>query len=160
MTKLLDAVFAVSRVLNVIAAIALSLMIAVTVVDVFLRAIGHSVVGAYEIIGMVCGPLVIGFAVPLSSWNKNHVSMDILLSKLPPAGRHLFLVSTRIICILLFLLMGYNLFSVGNGFRTSGEVSQTLHIPFYWVTYGVGLCCFIECVVFVCDIIKMGREET
>lgn len=52
MAKLLNAVFAVSRVLNVIAAIALSLMIAVTVVDVFLRAIGHSVVGAYEIIGM------------------------------------------------------------------------------------------------------------
>lgn len=160
MAKLLKTVFAVSRVLNVIAAIALSLMIAVTVVDVFLRAIGHSVVGAYEIIGMVCGPLVIGFAIPLSSWNKNHVSMDILLARLPQAGRHLFVVSTRIICILLFVLIGYNLFSVGNGFRTSGEVSQTLHIPFFWVTYGVGLCCFIECFVFICDIIKISREET
>ena len=55
--------------------------------------------------------------------------------------------------------MGYNLFSVGNGFRTSGEISQMLHIPFYWVTYGVAICCFVECMVFVCDIIKIAREE-
>ncbi len=79
-------------------------MIAVTVVDVFLRAIGHSVVGAYEVVGMICGPLVIGFAIPLSSWNKNHVTMDILLSKLPSWGSHIFLVATRIVCILLFFV--------------------------------------------------------
>ena len=158
MTKLLKAVFVVSEVLNIIAAIALSLMIAVTVVDVFLRAIGHSVVGAYEIIGMICGPIVIGFAVPLSSWNRNHVAMDIFLSRLRPGGRGAFIVATRIVCILLFIFLGYNLFSVGHEFRVSGEVSQTLHIPFYWVTYGVGLCCFVECIVFICDIIKIGRE--
>lgn len=159
MEKLLRTTHAVSRVLNVIAAIALSLMIAVTVVDVFLRAIGHSVVGAYEIVGMVCGPLVIGFAIPLSSWNRNHVSMDILLGRLPPTGKFLFQFSTRIVCVLLFLFIGYNLFSVGNELRASGEVSQTLHIPFYFVTYGVGLCCFVECVVFICDIIRIRREE-
>ena len=159
MAKLLKIVFAVSKALNGIAAIALTLMIAVTVVDVFLRVIGHAVVGAYEIIGMICGPLVIGFAIPLSSWNKNHVSMDILLSRLRPAGRKVFVVTTRIICILLFFFIGYNLFSVAHGFRTSGEFSQMLHIPFYWVTYGVGISCFVECVVFICDIIKIVQGE-
>jgi TRAP-type C4-dicarboxylate transport system permease small subunit len=159
MEKLLGTVLRVSKVLSVIAAAALTLMIATTVVDVFLRAVGHPVVGAYEVVGLICGPLVIGFAVPLSSWNKNHVSMDILLSKLSQGNRNFLIVMTRIICVLLFVFMGYNLFSVGNEFRTSGEVSQTLHIPFYWVTYGVGLCCFIECVVFICDIIKIGQED-
>ena len=158
MEKLLRTVFGVSKILNGIAAAALTLMIATTVVDVFLRAIGHAVVGAYEIIGMICGPLVIGFAIPLSSWNRNHVSMDILLSRLSEGNKNLFTVTTRIIVILLFGFIGYNLFSVGSEFRSSGEVSQTLHIPFYWVTYGVGVSCFIECVVFICDIIKIGRE--
>jgi TRAP-type C4-dicarboxylate transport system permease small subunit len=159
MEKLLVTVFRVSKGLNVIAATALTMMIATTVVDVLLRAAGHPVVGAYEVVGLICGPLVIGFAIPLSSWNKNHVSMDILLSKLPQAKRNFLIVMTRIICILLFVFMGYNLFSVGNDFRASGEVSQTLHVPFYWVTYGVGICCFIECMVFLCDIIKIGRED-
>jgi TRAP-type C4-dicarboxylate transport system permease small subunit len=159
MEKLFDAVFRVSKMLNSIAAAALTLMIATTVIDVFLRAIGHSVVGAYEIVGLICGPLVIGFAVPLSSWNKNHVSMDILLPKLAKGNRDVLIMMTRIICILLFVFIGYNLFSVGSEFRTAGEVSQTLHIPFYWVTYGIGACCLIECVVFVCDIIKVWRGE-
>lgn len=159
MKKLFATVLRVSKVLNDIAAGALTLMIATTVVDVFLRAVGHPVVGAYEIVGMICGPLVIGFAVPLSSWNKNHVAMDILLPRLPARNRDILNVMTRIICILLFSFIGYNLFSVGNEFRTAGEVSQTLHIPFYWVTYGVGVCCFIECFVFICDIIKIWREE-
>jgi TRAP-type C4-dicarboxylate transport system permease small subunit len=159
MAKLLKIVFAVSKVLNGIAGIALTLMIAVTVVDVFLRVIGQAVVGAYEVIGLICGPLVVGFAIPLSSWHRSHVSMDILLTRLPSVGKNILVVTTRIICILLFFFIGYNLLLVGNGFRTSGEFSQMLHIPFYWVTYGVGICCFVECMVFICDIIKIGREE-
>jgi len=157
--KLLRTVFAVSKVFNSIAAIALTLMIAVTVIDVFLRTIGHAVVGAYEVIGMICAPLVIGFAIPLSSWNKKHVNMDIVISRFGPAGQHTLFVVTRIICIILFFFIGYNLLSVASVFRTSGEVSQMLHIPFYWVTYGVGIACFIECIVFICDIIRTGLEE-
>ncbi len=159
MRKLLRGVLAVSKVFNSIAAIALTLMIALTVVDVFLRTIGQAVVGAYEVIGMICAPLVVGFAIPLSSWNRKHVAMDIVVSKLPLVGRNIFSVVTRIICILLFFFMGYNLLSVGSVFRTSGEVSQMLHIPFYWVTYGVGIACFIECIVFICDIIRIRLEE-
>ena len=159
MKKLLTTVLQVSKVLTDIAAAALTLMIATTVVDVFLRAVGHPVVGAYEIVGLICGPIVIGFALPLSSWNKKHVAIEILLPKLPKRNRDVLNVMTRIICIALFCIIGYNLFSVGSEFRTAGEVSQTLHLPFYWVTYGVGVCCFIECIVFVFDIIKIWREE-
>ena len=159
MEKLLGSVFRVSKMLNGIAAGALTLMIATTVVDVFLRAVGHPVVGAYEVVGLICGPLVIGFAVPLSSWNKNHVSMDILLGRLAKGNRDVLNVLTRVICVILFIFIGYNLFSVGSEFRTAGEVSQTLHVPFFWVTYGVGVCCFIECAVFICDIVKIWREE-
>jgi TRAP-type C4-dicarboxylate transport system permease small subunit len=134
MEKLLGTVLLVSKMLNGMAAGALTLMIAATVVDLFLRAVGHPVVGAYQIVGLICGPLVIGFTIPLSSWNKDHVSMDILLAKPARGSRDVMNMSTRIICILLFGFIGYNLFSVGNEFCTAGEVSQTLHIPFYWVT--------------------------
>ena len=159
MRKLLGTVFAVSKVFNAIAAIALTLMIAITVVDVFLRTIGHAVVGAYEVIGMICAPFVIGLAIPLSSWNKKHVAMDIVVSRLSSVGRNTFFVVTRVICILLFFFMGYNLLSVASVFRTSGEVTQMLHIPFYWVTYSVAIACFVECIVFICDIIRLSLEE-
>jgi hypothetical protein len=43
--------------------------------------------------------------------------------------------------------------------QKSGEVSLTLQMPFYPVAYGVGVCCFILCLVFVCDIMKISKGE-
>lgn len=159
MDRFLSAVLRVSKGLNVLAGAAAVLMIGITVVDVFLRAVGHPVVGAYEIIGLICGPVVIGFAVPLTSWNKGHVSMDILLPLLGRKSRNMTRSATRVVCILLFAFIAYNLFWIGSEFRTSGEVSQTLRIPFFWVTYAVGLCCALQCMVFICDIVRLWREE-
>jgi hypothetical protein len=62
MDRFLGAVLRVSKVLNVLAGTAAALMIGITVVDVFLRAVGSPVVGAYEIIGLICGPIVISSA--------------------------------------------------------------------------------------------------
>jgi hypothetical protein len=36
-----------------------------------------------------------------------------------------------------------------------GEVSPTLKIPFYPVVYAAGVCCFIQCLVLVCDVVKI-----
>jgi TRAP-type C4-dicarboxylate transport system permease small subunit len=159
MEKLLRVVFGVSKALNDFAAVALTFMVATTVIDVCFRAIGHPFLGAYEIVGPICGPLVIGFALPLSSWNRNHISIDIFLPKNEQMIR-ITATSTRIVCMLLFGFIGYNLFSLGNEFRTSSEVTQTIHLPFFWVTYGLGICCFFECIVFICDIIKIWRGKT
>ena len=56
---------------------------------------------------------------------------------------------------MIFIAIGYNLFSVANEFRMSGEVTPTIQLPFYPVAYGVGVCCFLECFVFIFDIIKV-----
>jgi hypothetical protein len=68
-------------------------------------------------------------------------------------------IFTRLLCVGLFVFIGYNLFSVGAEFRTSGEVSQTLRLPFFPVAYGVGVCCFLECIVFILQILKLWRGE-
>jgi TRAP-type C4-dicarboxylate transport system permease small subunit len=159
MERLLNGVFWVSKVLNYIAAGALTFMICTTVVDVFFRTFGQPFIGAYEIVGLICGPLVIGLAIPLSSWNRNHVSMEFVLLMLSKRKMNILNILTRIICILLFVFIGYNLLVLGNYFRSAGEVSPTLLIPFYWITYVVGLSCFIECVVFMGDIIRIWRER-
>jgi hypothetical protein len=61
--------------------------------------------------------------------------------------------------IALFLLIGWNMFKYAWDLQKSGEVSLTLQMPFYPVAYGVGVCLFILCLVFVCDIIKIIGGE-
>jgi hypothetical protein len=42
-----------------------------------------------------------------------------------------------------------------------GEVSPTLTMPFYPVAYGLGICSFVQCLVLLCDILKIlgGKHE-
>jgi TRAP-type C4-dicarboxylate transport system permease small subunit len=148
----------VTKILNYIGSAALTFMMLLTVADVIMRAFGHPIIGTYEIVALSLA-LVVGFTIPKVSYERGHVYMEVVLERLPRSHRDMLNVSTRILCFFLFLIIGYNLFSAGNEFRMSGEVSPTIQLPFYPVAYGVGICCFIECLVFINDIVKIWRGQ-
>ena len=158
----MDAVFntlkSVSKVLNFMAGIALTFMMLLTVADVLLRAGGHPIIGTFEIVALLLA-LVIGFGIPQVSLDRGHVYMDFLLEKFSKRGRKVMNTFTRVLCLFLFVFIGYNLFNVGARFHASGEVSATIKIPFYPVAYGVAVCCFLECCVFIFDIVRIWRGE-
>ena len=159
MDSMLDRFLAMtSKVLNVIGGAALTFMMFLTVADVLLRIVGRPILGTYEIVGLALA-LVIGFGIPRVSMDRGHVYMEFIVDKLPKNSKMVMLTFTRLLCIALFVIIGYNLFSVGNEFHSSGEVSPTLKLPFFPVAYGVGVCCFIECLVFVSEIIKIWRGQ-
>jgi TRAP-type C4-dicarboxylate transport system permease small subunit len=133
-------------------------MMLMTVADVLLRAGGHPIIGTYEIVALLLA-LVIGFGIPQVSLDRGHVSMEFLLDKLSKRGRKVMFTLTRVLCLILFAFIGVNLFSVAAGFHASGEVSPTIQLPFYPVAYGVGVCCLLECCVFLLDIVRIWREQ-
>ncbi len=148
----------VTKVLNVIGACALVFMMLLTVADVLMRAFGHPLVGTYEVVGLSLA-LVIGITIPKVSLDRGHVYMEIVLDKVARGNKDILNTFTRLICIALFLLIGYNLFTVANEFRRSGEVSPTIQLPAYPLAYAVGICCFIECLVFFVQIVQIWRGE-
>ena len=148
----------VSKVLNSIAGIAVTLMMLLTVTDVLLRAGGHPIIGTFEIVALLLA-LVIGFGIPQVSLDRGHVYMEFLLEKFSKKGRNVMNTFTRVLCLILFAFIGYNLFNVGARFHASGEVSPTIKIPFYPVAYGVAVCCLLECCVFIFDIVRIWRGE-
>jgi TRAP-type C4-dicarboxylate transport system permease small subunit len=148
----------VSKLLNIIAGIAVTVMMLLTVADVLLRAGGHPIIGTYEIVSLLLA-LVIGFGIPQVSLDRGHVYMDFVLEKLSKRSKKVMNTITRLFCIILFLPLGYNLFNVGARFHASGEVSATIKIPFYPVVYGVAVCCLLECCVFIFDIVRVWRGE-
>ncbi len=156
----MDGIFAilvrVSRILNGIGIAALTFMMFLTVADVLMRVGGRPIVGTYEIVALSLA-LVIGFGIPKVSLDRGHVYMEFLLDKLPRKSRAVMNTFTRLVCIGLFILFGANLFSVGREFYTSGEVTNTIQLPFFPVAYGVGVCCFLQCFVFLFDIVKIWR---
>jgi TRAP-type C4-dicarboxylate transport system permease small subunit len=148
----------ISKVLNFIAGGAVTFMMLLTVADVLLRAGGHPIIGTFEIVALLLA-LVIGFGIPQVSLDRGHVYMDFILEKFSKRGRKVMNTFTRVLCLFLFVFIGYNLFNVGARFHASGEVSATIKIPFYPVAYGVAVCCFLECCVFIFEIVRIWRGE-
>ena len=148
----------ISQILNVIAGISLTFLMLLTIADVILRLFKKPVVGTYELVAF-SGAVVIGFAMPLTSFIRQHIFVDFFILKFSQKVRNIFNICTRCLVIALFLLIGWNMFKYARDLQKSGEVSLTLQMPFYPVAYGVGFCFFILCLVFVCDIIKISKGE-
>jgi len=153
-------VLRLSNWMHVVAAIALTFIMLLTVSDVVLRLFGHPIVGTFELVGLG-GAVVIGFGIPITSWNRGHIFVDFLINSFPTGIRNGFNVVTRLVSIALFILVGWNLFVLGGDLLKSGEVTLTRQLPFYPVAFGLGICCFIECLVLVCDLVKIsgGKYE-
>jgi TRAP-type C4-dicarboxylate transport system permease small subunit len=149
-----------SKWMTSIAKVVLTFMILLTVADVILRSFRRPIVGTYELVGFA-GAVVMGFSIPFTSWVKGHIFVDLLILKLPQKVTKIVDVLTRCLGMGLFLILGWNLIGLGAVLHKAGEVSSTLEIPFYPLVYGLGICCFIECLVLLCDILKAfgGKYE-
>ena len=152
----------ISRLMNVIALIALTFIMLLTVADVIMRMgwIRRPIIGTFEIVGMA-GAVVIGFGIPLTSWLRGLIYVDFVIQRFPRWGRNFMNILTRAICIIIFILIGYNLCGYATDLLVSGEVTPTRQIPFYPVVYGLGIACFVQCLVLIADIIKIlgGKYE-
>jgi TRAP-type C4-dicarboxylate transport system permease small subunit len=158
MKGFLNQVKGISNFFNVIAGISLTFLMLLTVADVILRSFRRPVVGTYELVAFA-GAVVIGFSVPLTSWVRGHIFVDFFILKFSQKGRNVFNFITRCFVIVLFFLIGWNLMKYGIDLQKSGEVSLTLQMPFYPVAYGIGICCFMQCLVILCDILKIFGGE-
>jgi len=147
-------VAAISGYLNVVAGISLILLMLLTIVDVVLRGFNKPIVGAYELVALM-GAVAIGFSMPRTSLLRGHIYVDSLIALFSRTVRNIFNITTRVVVFVLFFFTGWNLFKYADDLRKSGEVSVTLQLPFYYVAYGIGICCFVQCLVMVCDIVKI-----
>ena len=91
----------VSKVMDCVAGTALVLIMLLTSLDVVLRYLRHPILGSYDMVSMGAA-FVIGFALPRTSWDKMHISVDILVVKLP---------QKRIVFDLITRVMGHGLIS-------------------------------------------------
>jgi TRAP-type C4-dicarboxylate transport system permease small subunit len=167
----------ISRLFNGIAATSLTLLMLLVVTNVSLGAVltlgrwllkhemllplGNMIVnhvrpigGTYELVQYL-GALVIGFSIPLTSWLRGHIYVDFFIFRFPSQIRNAFNVATRCLGIFLFFMIGWHLIKYGLDLHRAGEVSLTLQMPFYPFVFGVGICCFVQCLVLIGDMVKI-----
>lgn len=148
-----------SRMMYIVSGVALACSMFLTATDVLLRSLRSPIVGTYEIVGLL-GAITIGFAIPQTSRLNGHVIMDFFTSRLPQGLGWILHSMTRILGIIVFSVIGWNLLTFGGDFRRVGEVTPTLQIPLYPVAYGIAFCCFVECLVLIVQLSQWkGTQE-
>lgn len=157
MKRLSVVVASVSGVLYVAAGIALTAMVFLTGADVLLRYFGKPIVGTYEIVGLL-GALMVGLALPQTSRTQGHVLMDFIITKLPSSLQKFLYGLTRMLGILVFGLISWNVWLLGDDYRRLGEGSLTLAIPLYPVAYVIAICSFIVIIVLFLELVE-GKEQ-
>lgn len=149
-----------NKFMQIIAGCSLTFIMLLTVADVFLRMFKKPIIGTFEIVGLG-GAVAIGFAIPVTSWMRGHIFVDFFIQRFSKKVQNVFNFVTRLVGIVLFILIGWHLFSMGHDLFKANEVTLTIHIPFYPVAYALGVCCFLECLVLITDLVKIvgGKYE-
>ena len=158
MQVMLGIVQRLSKFMQVIAGAALTFIMLLTVADVILRTFKKPIVGTYEIVSLG-GAVIIGFAIPITSWLRGHIFVDFFINWFSKKTVAVINIITRCVCITLFILIAWNMFKMGFDLYKSGEVTQTLRFPFYPIVYGLVICCVMQCIVLICDIVKVIGGE-
>ena len=146
--------------MQVVSGVALTCLMFLTTADVVGRTFGHPIIGTYELVGLG-GAIVLGFAMPITSWVRGHIFVESLYERWPKPVQVITHTATRLVSIILFVLIGWNLYKLGYDLRIAREVTLTRHIPFYPVAYGLAFCCLVQALVLVCEIMRKlgGRHE-
>lgn len=158
MKRFISAIHRFDLSLQIVAGIALALMMVVTLIDVIMRSLGHPIIGSMEIISFA-GAVVGGFAIPYASCKKIHIYVDFLQTRVSKTLWNAMQYGNKLIGIVLFAFIGYNFILYGLNLIQTGEVSPGFRIPYYPITFGLALSCFLETLTLLCDVLKMSAGE-
>jgi TRAP-type C4-dicarboxylate transport system permease small subunit len=123
-----------------------------------MRYMGRPIFGSMELVCFTSA-VVIGFAIPYTSWTKGHIIVDFMLEMLSPGTVRIFQIITRLMAIVLFIFAGYNFILYSFDLMKSGEVSPGFRIPYYPITFGLAVSCFFQVLTLFCDLLNTIWEE-
>ena len=153
MKSFLSIVQMAAKGMDLVAGTALVLIMLLTTCDVVLRYLGRPIPGSYDLVSFGAA-FVIGFALPRTSWEKMHITVDILVEKIPD-HRFILDIVTRVMALALFVLVGWNLTAMGAGFFKTGEGTLTLGIPLFPIAYALGFCAFLQCFALIGEVVRI-----
>jgi TRAP-type C4-dicarboxylate transport system permease small subunit len=141
-----------ARRLDMVAAVAIFAMMALTCVDVFLRYFfRRPIPGTYEIVALL-GAVAVSFAMAHTLAKKGHVAVSLIVQMFPKRLQGIVESFISIFGIILFGLITWQSILYGIDCQKAGEVSLTLELPFYPIIYGVALGAGVVCLVLIVDL--------
>lgn len=138
---------------NAVGEVALVAMAALTVLNIILRLVAEPILGTYEFVGYF-GALVVGLPLAYCAARDGHIYIDMLTNRFPKRTRIVLGTIIGIICVFLIGMIAWVLIADATKMLQLGELSPTLRIPYYPVTYLVGVGFILYALILVLNITK------
>lgn len=132
---------------------ALALMVALSVANVLMRFFGRSILGTFEVVAFLTA-LLISFALANCGIQKGHVAIDFFIER---SSRRTQLIVDSVIDIVsigLLVIAGWRCAIYATSMYYSGELSPTLHFPFYPFIYGLAVGLLMLCLAHTVDFFR------
>lgn len=126
----------VSAGLNGVSAAVIAFIMLLTCADVLLRLFGKPIPGTYELVGYF-GAVIVAFAMAWTSIERGHISVEMVVDRLPRRARHFVEALGAAAGAVLFGLLAWQCRIYAADLMESGEVSPTL---------GVATWPFVGCI--------------
>jgi TRAP-type C4-dicarboxylate transport system permease small subunit len=153
------AVTGMSTFFSMIASAALMLMMVLSCADIFMRYLfNRPITGTYDIVGL-SGAVLVSFALPYTMLKKGHVAVEILVQSLSRGKRLVIETFSHLLGISLFLVLVWQAILLSRDMKAAGEVTPTVHLPFYPIVYCMALCFFILSLAIVVNLLHVWTKR-
>jgi TRAP-type C4-dicarboxylate transport system permease small subunit len=133
--------------------VAICLMVAITCVDVLgAKLFLAPVFGALDIM-MLAQLIAISFAASMALIMNRHVQVEFFMVIFPKRFQALVECLIKLLCLGLFIVIVWRLFTHGYHLQTGGEDTPTAHIPMSLFSYAAAVGTIPVCLVFLQQII-------
>ena len=139
---------------GIIAGIILVFMILLTMGNIVLRRVGVPIRGTYEIMGFA-GAVITAPAMGFTQKKREHIHVDILISRFPRGGKKAVFAVNNGLCTLFFLAAAWFVGRRGMTLFETGEVSETLRMVYYPFAFVVAFGCFLLTAMLFIDLVKL-----
>ncbi|MFP4308922.1 MAG: TRAP transporter small permease [Desulfococcaceae bacterium] len=154
MESLSRAVRGINRALVLLGGVALVAMMLLTSANIFLRTVWLPIRGTFELMGFL-GAVAVSFSLGYTQLGRGHIAVDVLFHRFPGGVVRFLTGLNSVICGGFFSLLAWQVGKKGLILMRTGEVSETLRIPFYPVAFGVAAGCGFLTLVFVADLVRV-----
>lgn len=142
-----------SFLLKAFGAFALSSMMFIVVIDVVGRFFKHPIFGSVEIVSFLAA-LTIATALPFAYKENVHISVEIIVRLFSKKTQLIFEISTRLLTLILFVLITWQMLIYAKDMYEAKEVSMNLEIPVYYIICLFSFCFLIFCTEIIKSIFK------
>ena len=132
-------------------------MMLLTCADVVGRFFRHPIFGSVEIVGFMA-TMAVATALPYTDKMKGHVGVEIVVRLLSEKAQVTMDIVTRILSLILFSILTWQMAVYAKTMKASGEVSISLELPEYLIIYATSFCCLIFTLVILKDLIDKFKE--